>query len=75
LLEVVEPVCLSTLKNAISFHYKREWKAMDRPRIRKEHTQARRAFAREWLPKVEKVVAVWCFLDGADVELIFGLEI
>jgi hypothetical protein len=56
-----EPVCLSTLKHAISFHYKRKFKAMHRPRIRKEHAASRHALAREWLPKGEELIAVWRF--------------
>ncbi|EGU88533.1 hypothetical protein FOXB_00949 [Fusarium oxysporum f. sp. conglutinans Fo5176] len=41
LSEAQEPVCLSTLKHAVSFYYKRKWKAMDRLRISKVQAASR----------------------------------
>jgi hypothetical protein len=74
LSEAQELVCLSTLKHAVSVYFERKWKAMDRPPISKEQGASRRAFYREWLPKIDELKEIWLFEVYTDVVLIFGLD-
>lgn len=57
-------VSVRTIKRAVSFHYKRKWKSMDRPKLDKEKARIRLHFCQGWIKDIEELKEVCCKSQG-----------
>lgn len=53
-------VSVRTLQRAVSFHYKRKWKSMERPKLDKEKARIRLNFCQAWIEDIEELKEVRC---------------
>lgn len=63
-------VSQSTIRRVIKYHYKRKWKAMERPKLDANKARERLRFARFWLPRIDELEEVYLFKVGDGVKLI-----
>ena len=47
-----------TIRRVVHTHFKRKWKAMDRPKLDKERAKARLQWCLAWLPDIEELLQV-----------------
>ncbi|GKU10124.1 transposase [Fusarium langsethiae] len=48
-------ISVRTIKRAISFHYRRKWKSMDRPKLDKEKARIRLHFCQGWIEDIKEL--------------------